>query len=110
MEMCREIAVAKRSGASPLGKTSIRKPFRFSVYVSGLTNAYRWGDAAGEYKPSDPILTGRTLYRKTLKLNFWRPADEYFEHEEEIRYGCPEGLTTSGFIGRKKDSRPVAGG
>ncbi len=27
--------------------------------------------------------------RKTLKLNFWRPGDQYFENEEEIRYGIP---------------------
>ncbi|MBN2580429.1 MAG: hypothetical protein JXB10_15705 [Pirellulales bacterium] len=65
---------------------------RFSVYVFGLTNAYRWIDPPGEYKAGDPPGKGRVLLRKTLKLNFWRPSDEYFEHEEEIRYGIPGGV------------------
>jgi hypothetical protein len=62
---------------------------RFSIYVYGLTNAYKWKDEPGAYKPNDAIGVGRTLARKTLKLNFWRPGDEYFEHEDEIRYGYP---------------------
>ncbi len=65
---------------------------RFSVYIQGLTNAYRWRDKPGSYKKGDPIGTGRRLSRKTLKLNFWRPGDEYFEHEREIRYGIPGGV------------------
>jgi hypothetical protein len=62
---------------------------RFSVYVRGLTNAYRWQDEEGAYRQGSPIGTGRRLSRKTLKLNFWRPGDRYFEHEREIRYGIP---------------------
>jgi hypothetical protein len=62
---------------------------RFSVLVSGLTNAYRWQDTPGAFKPGDLLGTGRTWVRKTLKLNFWRPGDEYYEHEKEIRYGIP---------------------
>jgi hypothetical protein len=62
---------------------------RFSIYVGGLTNAYRWKDEPGAYKPGDPIGKGRRLARKTLKLNFWRPGDEYNQHEGEIRYGIP---------------------
>jgi hypothetical protein len=62
---------------------------RFSIYVKGLTNAYRWRDDPASYKRGDVPGTGRRLYQKTLKLNFWRPADAYFEHEEEIRYGVP---------------------
>lgn len=62
---------------------------RFSIYVHGLTNAYKWQDEAGKFKPGDSIGTGRRLARKTLKLNFWRPGDEFFEHEGEIRYGIP---------------------
>ena len=65
----------------------------FSVYVKGLTNAYRWIDTPGEFTKKDfgqpEILTGRRLERKILKLNFWRPSDEYFENEREIRYGVP---------------------
>jgi hypothetical protein len=65
----------------------------FSVFIQGLTNAYRWEDAkAGEppayvYKPGDPLGKGRKRTQKTLRLNFWRPSDRYDEHEEEIRFG-----------------------
>ena len=62
---------------------------RFSVYVNGLSNAYRWKDTPGAFKPGDPIGKGRKWVRKTLKLNFWRPGDEYYEHEKEFRYGIP---------------------
>jgi len=61
----------------------------FSVYVVGLTNAYRWKDQPGEFKPGSPLGTGRRLVRKTLKLNFWRPGDEYYQREDEIQYGQP---------------------
>lgn len=63
----------------------------FSVYVGGLTNAYRWQDPAGAYQLGDPPGTGRKLFRKTLQLNFWRPGDEYAENEREVRFGVPLG-------------------
>ncbi|HUY92507.1 MAG TPA: hypothetical protein VMV10_27460 [Pirellulales bacterium] len=65
----------------------------FSVYIRGLTNAYRWEDAQqGDppgyvFKAGDPPGKGRRLLQKTLRLNFWRPSDKYYEHEDEIRYG-----------------------
>ena len=62
---------------------------RFSIYVRGLTNAYKWRDAKGAFKKGDPIGTGRRLARKTLKLNFWWPGDEFYEREDEIRRGIP---------------------
>lgn len=62
---------------------------RFFVYVQGLTNAYRWRDEPGKYQKGDPLGTGRILSRKTLKINFWRAGDEYYEHEREIRLGAP---------------------
>ena len=61
----------------------------FSVYVGGLTNAYRWEDTPGSYKAGDPLGKGRRFVRKTLQLNFWRPGDELLESEREIRYGVP---------------------
>ena len=62
----------------------------FSIYVKGLTNAYRWQDNPDGYRPGlDPIAKGRKFVRKTLKLNFWRPGDEYDEKESEFRYGVP---------------------
>jgi hypothetical protein len=63
----------------------------FSVYVGGLTNAYRWEDAAGGYQPGDPPGRGRQFARKMLQLNFWRPGDELFQSEHEFRYGVPLG-------------------
>lgn len=61
----------------------------FSVYVGGLTNAYEWEDPPGAYQVGQPPGTGRKFTRKYLKLNFWRPGDEYYEHEKEIRFGIP---------------------
>jgi hypothetical protein len=54
---------------------------RFSIYVQGLTNAYKIEtDQDGNWK---------RYARKTLQLNFWRPGDEFYEHEGEIRLGIP---------------------
>lgn len=63
----------------------------FSIYVQGLTNAYRWTDPEGGRQPNDPPGKGRRFTRKTLKLNFWRPGDTIAENEEEIRFGTPVG-------------------
>ncbi len=57
---------------------------RFAIFVQGLTNAYRWRDAPAA------AAAERTVERKTLQLNFWRPGDAYHEHEDEIRFGAPE--------------------
>lgn len=62
---------------------------RFSVYVQGLSNAYTWKDDTAAYKPNAHLDTYRSFLYKTLKLNFWRPGDDEFEHEREIRYGVP---------------------
>ena len=64
---------------------------RFSVYVQGLTNAYTWKDDRARYKAGAQLDTYRSFLYKTLKLNFWRPGDEFLEHEREIRYGVPGG-------------------
>jgi hypothetical protein len=61
----------------------------FSVYVGGLTNAYRWEDVAGAYRLGDFPGKGRQFARKTLQLNFWRPGDELLQSERELRYGVP---------------------
>ena len=51
-----------------------------SVYVSGLTNAYRIKkDTQGEIE----------LQQKTLQLNFWRPGDTVSEAEDKVDYGIP---------------------
>ena len=61
----------------------------FSVYIKGLTNAYRFEDPEGAFNQGDPPTTGRTFTFKTLQLNFWRPGDDLHEHEDEIRFGLP---------------------
>ncbi len=92
VEMCRELKVGETQWGIATWEDIDPKTFQFSVYVVGLTNSYRWTDQEGEFKKGDPIGKGRKLYRKILKLNFWRPGDQYYEHEEEIRYGVPEEL------------------
>ncbi len=61
----------------------------FSIYVGGLTNAYRFEDPPGAYQEGAPPGTGRKYTQKTLKLNFWRPGDEFKMDEREIYYGIP---------------------
>lgn len=61
----------------------------FSVYVRGLTNAFRFVDPPGAYQAGDPPGSGRQFAFKTLQLNFWRPGDSVLEHENELRYGVP---------------------
>jgi hypothetical protein len=63
----------------------------FSVFVGGLTNAYRWEDVPGGYRPGDSPGTGREFARKMLQLNFWRPGDELGQTEQELRLGVPLG-------------------
>ncbi|NOZ38925.1 MAG: hypothetical protein GXP24_01705 [Planctomycetes bacterium] len=63
----------------------------FSVYVSGLTNAYDWQDSPEEFQAGDSPGKGRKFTRKQLQLNFWRPGDAYAEEEREIRFGAAPG-------------------
>ena len=49
-----------------------------SVYVKGLTNAYRLGSNF-----DDPTRI------KTLQLNFWRPGDQVREDDDEVDFGIP---------------------
>lgn len=60
-----------------------------SIYVRGLTNAFIFADTPGAYQPGDEPGKGRIFRFKTLQLNFWRPGDTVFEHENEVRYGVP---------------------
>jgi len=61
----------------------------FSVYIKGLTNAYKPVNLPNAFKPGDPPGTGVQLLSKTLRLNFWRPGDTVYEHEGEIHFGVP---------------------
>ncbi|MCH8043511.1 MAG: hypothetical protein IID44_07310 [Planctomycetes bacterium] len=85
-----------------------KKMDKFSIYVEGLTNAYRWQDRDEQNpkpRPLDrpkivlrdkddkpirkPLRHERVLRHKTLRLRFWRPGDEFYQSEREIRYGGP---------------------
>jgi len=96
VEMCREIPVGETLWGVATWEDIDPRIVRFSVYVSGLTNAYKWIDEkVGDryaHRPGDPVGRGRKLYRKLLKLNFWRPGDQYNVNEDEIRYGVPGGV------------------
>ncbi len=61
-----------------------------SIYVQGLTNAYRWQPPADGY-PNDlsPNQNQENIEFKTLQLNFWRAGDAVNPHEQEIHYGIP---------------------
>jgi hypothetical protein len=67
----------------------------FSIYVGGLTNAYRWVDQPAAYHAGDAPGRGRQFVHKTLQLNFWRAGDELMPNEREFRYGVP--LDKAGF-------------
>jgi hypothetical protein len=70
----------------------------FSIYVSGLSNAYKFADQPGAYKAGDPPSKGRRYWEKTLQLNFWRPSDEFSDAETEIYLGAPTDLGIPGRI------------
>jgi hypothetical protein len=89
VEMTREIPVGQTFWGIATWEDIDPKITHYSIFVNGLTNAYRFTDDPGVYKVGDPIGKGRHLTRKTLKLNFWKPGDPYLEHEEEVRYGIP---------------------
>lgn len=93
-EMCREIAVGETVwGIATWEKVNLGIRW-FSIYVEGLTNAYKWVDDPAQFQnPAQAwVGKGRRMSLKTLKLNFWRAADEINPHEEEIRYGMPGGV------------------
>ncbi len=70
----------------------------FSVFITGLSNAYKFADPAGAYKAGQPPASGRLFRQKTLQLNFWRPSDEFAEGESDIYLGTPPTLGIPGQI------------
>ncbi|MFW6169385.1 MAG: hypothetical protein ACODAD_02765 [Planctomycetota bacterium] len=61
----------------------------FSLFVRGLTNAYKPVDLPESFEAGDEPGTGRDFLTKTLQLNFWRPGDAAREHEDRIVFGVP---------------------
>jgi hypothetical protein len=65
----------------------------FSVYVEGLTNAYQVTDDPAKYaafKTRASSAPFREIRTKVLKINFWRPGDEFTVRETQVRNGVPE--------------------
>ena len=58
----------------------------FSIYISGLSNAYKWSVDKEKHKPG-VVGSGYTMSRKTLKLNFWAPGAADHLLNKEIQYG-----------------------
>lgn len=88
-EAARELAVGQSLWGVAMWEDVDPTIGKFSIVVVGLTNAYRWEDPAGAYKPGDPIGQGRRFERKMLQLNFWRPGDEFVIREDQVRFGQP---------------------
>jgi hypothetical protein len=59
---------------------------RFSIYVSGLTNAYRSEEDPAKVDPNR-VGSGRRLTHKVLKLNFSRLGDAFELKESQIHLG-----------------------
>lgn len=60
----------------------------FSLFIQGLTNAYKFKDYPDRFQPTSAPTSARRFAYKTLQMNFWRAGDSILEHEEEIRYGA----------------------
>lgn len=91
-EMAREIKPGETVWGVATWEDIDPKTNRFSVYVSGLTNAYVWTDEPGRFTATSPLGTGRRLAQKTLKLNFRRVGDAQEIKENQIRYGIPDAV------------------
>jgi len=89
VEMAREIGVGETIWGVATWEELDPRIDRFVIYVQGLTNAYRWKDAAERVTPDAPREAYRKVLLKTLRLNFWRPGDEFALKESEIRRGYP---------------------
>ncbi|MBS7337892.1 MAG: hypothetical protein KIG81_08575 [Thermoguttaceae bacterium] len=66
---------------------------KFSVYVSGLTNACRWeldeDESDGVGASDSQVGAGRSIWRKVLKINFYNPGDEAHSGGKEIYNNLP---------------------
>ncbi len=89
VEMVRDIAPGQTLWGVAMWEDLDPAIDRFSILVTGLTNAYQWQDQPGAFQPGSPVGTGRTRTRQTLQLNFWWPGDARNRGEEQIRYGRP---------------------
>ncbi len=56
-----------------------------SVFVRGLTNAWRIDPASRYNTKADDI----SILHKTLQMNFWRPGDSVVQERDMVQYGIP---------------------
>ena len=66
----------------------------FSIFVSGLTNAYLWADRMkedGTYENRGRIGEGRIIKRRVLKTDWWRVGDQNSLDESQIHFGSKTG-------------------
>lgn len=89
VEMAMEIPVGQTAWGVATWEEVDPRIDRFTIYVQGLTNVYQWKDDPAKYRADAPREEYRKLALKTLRLNFWRPGDEFDPHEGELRRGHP---------------------
>ena len=108
--------IAKREGMKALPETTVSIPLKeiasgedlwgvamwtdidprineFSIFVSGLTNAYQWSNkttADGTYENTGKFGEGRILKRRVLKLDWWRVGDKNSLNETQIHFGSKD--------------------
>ena len=67
----------------------------FSIFVTGLTNAYQWSNRVAEdgtYVNRGAIGEGRIVKRRVLKTNWWRIGDDHSLNESQIRFGARDAV------------------
>jgi len=81
----------------------------FSIFVSGLTNAYLWSNKTtedGEYVNKGKIGEGRIIMRRILKLDWWRVGDANSLHESQIHFGSKDGKIPESIFDRTAKITP----
>jgi hypothetical protein len=66
----------------------------FSIFVSGLTNAYQWLNKDTEDEDgAEPNNrgSGRIIKPRFLKINWWRVGDQHSLNESQIHFGSKDG-------------------
>ena len=114
VEMCREIAVGETLWGVATWEDIDPRIVRFSIYVSGLTNAYKWKDekvgGATCIRPTTPSARAANFTERSLSSIFGGPATSIPSTRKKSATAFPAGLTTSGFTAKKRDSHFGLGG
>jgi len=81
----------------------------FSIFVSGLTNAYLWKNKKtdeGEFVNDGKIGEGRMIMRRILKLDWWRVGDANSLNESQIHFGSKDGRIPESLFDRSGKLTP----